>query len=80
MREHIEAFNGGDLERLLAGFAEDALCITGQTGVRGRQPGARRGDHGGGAPTATSWPGCQSRIASELDLRDVGQVCASPSP
>ena len=34
--EHVEAFNDGDLERLLAGFAEDALWITGQTVVRGR--------------------------------------------
>jgi ketosteroid isomerase-like protein len=36
VRKHVEAFNDGDLERLLAGFAEDALWITGQTVVRGR--------------------------------------------
>jgi len=36
VREHVEAFNAGDLERLLAGFTEDALWITGQTVVHGR--------------------------------------------
>jgi uncharacterized protein len=36
VREHVEAFNDGDLERLLAGFAADALWVTGQTVVRGR--------------------------------------------
>ncbi|MBR7833331.1 nuclear transport factor 2 family protein [Actinospica durhamensis] len=35
VREHVEAFNDGDLERLMAGFAEDALWITGETVVRG---------------------------------------------
>lgn len=32
---HVDAFNRGDLERLLAGFAEDAQWVTGQTAVRG---------------------------------------------
>jgi uncharacterized protein len=36
VREHIAAFNDGDLARLLAGFAADALWITGRTVVRGR--------------------------------------------
>jgi ketosteroid isomerase-like protein len=36
IREHIDAFNEGDIERLLAGFSEDALWVTGQTVVRGR--------------------------------------------
>jgi uncharacterized protein (TIGR02246 family) len=36
VRERIEAFNDGDLERLMAGFTEDALWITGRTTVRGR--------------------------------------------
>jgi ketosteroid isomerase-like protein len=37
VREHFEAFNAGDLDRLLAGFAEDAHWITGETSVRGRE-------------------------------------------
>lgn len=36
VRAHVEAFNDGDLEKLLAGFTEDALWITGQTVVRGQ--------------------------------------------
>ena len=32
---HVEAFNDGDLERLLAGFAEDAEWSTGGYTVRG---------------------------------------------
>ncbi|MHA6757677.1 nuclear transport factor 2 family protein [Streptacidiphilus sp. PAMC 29251] len=36
LRTHVEAFNTRDLERLMAGFAEDAVWITGRTRVRGR--------------------------------------------
>lgn len=37
VREHFDAFNDGSLERLMAGFAEDALWVTGRTIVRGRE-------------------------------------------
>ena len=36
VRAHVDAFNQGDLERLLAGFAEDAQWVTGRSAVRGR--------------------------------------------
>ncbi|MCU1658124.1 MAG: nuclear transport factor 2 family protein [Pseudonocardiales bacterium] len=34
--EHIEAFNAHSSERLLAGFAADAIWVTGQDTTRGR--------------------------------------------
>jgi hypothetical protein len=33
---HIEAFNNRDLNALMAGFADDAVWITGQATVRGK--------------------------------------------
>ena len=36
IRTHVEAFNAHDLETLMAGFADDAVWITGNTTVRGR--------------------------------------------
>lgn len=36
VREHVRAFNTGDLDALLTGFTEDAVWITGTTVVRGR--------------------------------------------
>lgn len=36
IREHVNAFNSRDLERLLAGFTDDAAWVTGTTVVRGQ--------------------------------------------
>ncbi|MBE1606611.1 nuclear transport factor 2 family protein [Actinopolymorpha pittospori] len=36
VREHVRAFNAGDVDALLAGFTEDAVWITGTAVVRGR--------------------------------------------
>jgi hypothetical protein len=36
IRTHVEAFNTRDLETLMAGFADDAVWITGRTTARGR--------------------------------------------
>lgn len=36
IRAHIEAFNTRDLDAVMAGFADDAVWITGKTTVRGR--------------------------------------------
>jgi hypothetical protein len=33
---HVDAFNARDLEALMAGFADDAVWVTGQTTARGR--------------------------------------------
>jgi hypothetical protein len=35
VRGHVDAFNARDLDRLMAGFADDAVWITGTTTVRG---------------------------------------------
>lgn len=45
IKEHVAAFNARDLEALMAGFADDAVWITGKTTVRGRAeaPTALRG-------------------------------------
>lgn len=37
VREHVDAFNAGDVDRLIAGFAHDARWITGSTAVRGHE-------------------------------------------
>jgi len=37
VREHVDAFNAGDVDRLMAGFAHDARWITGSTAVRGHE-------------------------------------------
>ena len=36
VRQHLAAFNAGDLSGLMAGFAADAVWRTGATAVRGR--------------------------------------------
>ncbi len=36
IKEHVEAFNARDVEALMAGFADDAVWITGKTTARGR--------------------------------------------
>jgi hypothetical protein len=36
IKGHVKAFNARDLEALMAGFADDAVWITGQTTARGR--------------------------------------------
>jgi uncharacterized protein len=36
VRRHLDAFNAGDLDALMAGFTDDAVWITGTTAVRGR--------------------------------------------
>lgn len=36
IKAHVEAFNTRDLDALMAGFADDAVWITGRTTVRGR--------------------------------------------
>ena len=36
IKEHVEAFNARDLEALMAGFADDAVWISGKTTARGR--------------------------------------------
>jgi ketosteroid isomerase-like protein len=36
IREHLRAFNEGDLPALLGGFAEDAHWLTGRSSARGR--------------------------------------------
>jgi ketosteroid isomerase-like protein len=44
--EHLAAFNAHDTERLLTGFAADAVWITGQDVVRGRDALAELFDAG----------------------------------
>ncbi|MEZ0092198.1 nuclear transport factor 2 family protein [Streptacidiphilus sp. EB129] len=36
VRAHVDAFNSRDLEALMAGFADDAVWITGRSTARGR--------------------------------------------
>lgn len=36
VRGHVDAFNAGDLDALMAGFTDDAVWVTGTTAVRGR--------------------------------------------
>jgi hypothetical protein len=38
---HIAAFNAGDVEQLVAGFAPDAIFVNGSTSVRGHSDLAR---------------------------------------
>lgn len=36
IREHVRAFNAGDVDALLAGFTDDAVWVTGNTVIAGR--------------------------------------------
>lgn len=55
IKAHVEAFNTRDLDALMAGFADDAVWITGTTTVRGRAELAElfAGAMGGLLPTLT---------------------------
>lgn len=71
--EHLAAFNAHDTQRLLAGFAEDAVWATGQDVLRGRQALAELFDEGlwqlAPALTTLAIVADERRVAIELHER-----------
>ena len=59
VRRHIDAFNEGDLDALLAGFTDDAAWVTGTSTARGR------------AELAELFEGAISQLRPRLDLDEL---------
>lgn len=57
--EHIEAFNARDVDRLMAGFTDDAEWVTGRDVVRGR------------AALTGFFAGAMSELLPTLELLDI---------